>query len=163
MTPIATEKSTDRENSQLTLHLKEPVAQAYRPSNPPPKEHINFSLFLARICVFGALGCVGLLAYLVVITNPTTNTNVLAVLTTIFFGVFFSSWSFEHWALSADETAQKQQLSTWSVTRHALLVAVSVSTLAGAALNGSASFGLIVLLIFTAAIGNHVLRRVRVR
>ena len=163
MTPIATEKSTDRENSQLTLDLKEPVAQAYRPSNPPPKEHINFSLFLARICVFGALGCVGLLAYLVVITNPATNINVLAVLTTIFFGVFFSAWSFEHWARRTGKTEQNQWISTWPTTRHSILVAVSVSALAGAALNKSASFGLIVLLIFTAAIGNHVLRRVRVR
>jgi len=163
MTNIATENSADRENSQLTLDLKEPVAQAYRPSNPPPKENINFSLFLARICGFGAISCVGLLAYLVVITNPATNTNVLAVLTTIFFGVFFSSWSFEHWALSTDENERNQQLSTWSITRHSVLVAVSVSALAGAALNGSASFGLIVLLIFTAVIGNHVLRRVRIR
>ncbi len=163
MANIATEKSVDRENSQLTLDLKEPVAQAYRPSNPPPKEHINFSLFLARICGVSALSCVGLLAYLVVITNPATNTNVLAVLTTICFGVFFSSWSFEHWALSTDENERNKPLSTWSITRHSVLVAVSVSALAGAALNGSASFGLIVLLIFTAVIGNHVLRRVRIR
>lgn len=160
---MATEKSADRENSQLTLDLKEPVARAYRPSTPPPKENINFSLLLARICGFGALTCVGLLAYLMVITNPATNTNVLAVLTTIFFGVFFSSWSFEYWALRTDETEQNQQIATWSITRHSVLIAVSVSALAGSALNRSASFGLIVLLVFTALIGNHVLRRVRIR
>ena len=163
MTNIANETSPDREDSQLTLDLKEPVAQAYRPSSTPPKENIDFSLLLARICGFSALSCVGLLAYLVVLTNPATNTTVLAVLTTIFFGVFFSAWSFEHWARRTGKTEQNQWISTWPTTRHSILVAVSVSALAGAALNKSASFGLIVLLIFTAIIGDHVLRRLKIR
>lgn len=163
MTDRTTTRPTEQVNAQLTLDLKEPVARAYRPSSDPPKQTINFSRVLARITGFSSFTCIGLLVYLLVFTNPAKNTNVLAVLTTIFFGVVFSSWSFEHWFKRAGENEPEKRISTWSITRHSILVAISVLALAGAALNRSASLGLIVLLIFTAVIGNHVLRRVQIR
>lgn len=158
-----TNRPADQENGQLTLDLKEPVARAYRPAAAPRKEALNVGRLLGIITGFSACTCIGLLAYLLIFTNPAKNANVLAVLTTIFFGVLFFSWSFEQWFKRTDENEPEKRLSTWSITRHSVLGAVSVSALAGTALNRSASLGLVVLLIFTVVIGNYVLSRVRIR
>lgn len=147
---------------QLTLDLTDPEPRSYEASASPPRERINTTRLLWLAMGMGAITCPILLGFQLVFTDPAHGLNVLAVVVTMSFGTLFATWTFEYW-LRRGTAATPQKLPTWKLTRHAILASVGVAAMAVSALNRTASFGLLILVIFTLVVADLVLRRLRVR
>ena len=146
----------------LTLDLSEPEPRGYRASAKPPRERVNTTRWLWWAMVMGAATCPILLGFQLVFTDPSHSTNVLAVVVTMAFGALFATWPFEYW-LRRGTAAKPARPPTWALTRHAILASVGVAAMAVSALNRTASFGLLLLVIFTLIVADILLRRVRIR
>ncbi len=147
---------------QLTLDLSDPEPRGYEASAKAPRTRIDTIRWLWLAMGMGAVTCPILLGFQLVFTNPAHGLNVLAVVATMSFGALFATWTFEYW-LRRGTAATPQKIPTWGLTRHAILVSVGVAALAVSALNGTASFGLLLLVIFTLLVADIVLRRLRIR
>ena len=147
---------------QLTLDLSDPKPRGYEASASPPRERIDTTRLLWLAMGMGAITCPILLGFQLVFTDPAHGLNVLAVVVTMSFGALFATWTFEYW-LRRGAAATPQKLPTWKLTRHAILAAVGVAAMAVSALNRTASFGLLILVIFTLVVADIVLRRLRIR
>lgn len=162
--PDADASSEDNPDDQLqlTLDLSDPKPKEYRPSAKPPRVRTDTTRWLWFAMAIGALTCPLLLGFQLVFTDPAHGANVLAVVVTMAFGALFASWTFEYW-LRRGTGAQSTTPPIWAITRHAVLASVGVITMAVSALNRTASFGLLFLVVFTLIVADIVLRRVRVR
>ena len=147
---------------QLTLKLNEPEPRGYEPSAKPPQKRVDTTRWLWLAMGMGAATCPILLVFQLVFTNPAHGANVLAVVATIAFGALFSTWTFEYW-LRRGPAGTSARPAPWALTRHAILAALGVAAMAVSALNGTASFGLLLLVAFTLIVADIVLRRVRIR
>ncbi len=147
---------------QLTLDLSNPEPRGYKAAATPPRERIDTTHWLWLAMGMGATTCPILLGFQLVFTDPAHGLNVIAVVITMSFAALFATWTFEYWLRrgSADKPAKPPVLA---LTRHAVLVSVGVAALAVSALNGTASFGLLLLVIFTLLVADIVLRRLRIR
>lgn len=147
---------------QLTLELSEPKPRGYEASADPPGERSDTARWLWLAMGVGAVTCPILLAFQLVFTNPAHGLNVLAVVVTMSFGVLFATWTVEYWFRrgTATRPARPQSLA---LTRHAILASVGVAAMAVSALNRTASFGLLILVIFTLIVADVVLSRMRIR
>ena len=147
---------------QMTLDLSEPEPRGYKPSARPPRERMDTTRWLWLAMGSGAATCPILLGFQLVFTNPAHGANVLAVVVTMAFGALFATWTFEYW-FRRGTAAKPATPPIWALTRHAILAFMGVATMAVSALNGTASFGLLLLVIFTLIAADIVLRRVRIR
>ncbi len=147
---------------QLTLELSEPEPRGYEASAEPPKERIDTTRWLWLAMGVGAVTCPILLGFQLVFTNPAHGLNVLSVVITMSFGVLFASWTFEYW-LRRGTAAKPARPSSLALTRHSILASVGVAAMAVSALNRTASFGLLILVIFTLVVADLVLSRLRIR
>ena len=147
---------------QMTLDLSEPEPRGYKPSARPPRERIDTTRWLWLAMGLGAATCPILLGFQLVFTNPAHGANVLAVVVTMAFGALLATWTFEYW-LRRGTAAKPATPPIWALTRHAIFAFVGVAAMAVSALNGTASFGLLLLVIFTLIVADIVLRRVRIR
>ena len=146
----------------MTLDLSDPEPRAYEASAKPPRERIDRTRFLWLAMGMGAATCPILLGFQLVFTNPAHGLNVLAVVVTISFGALFAIWTFEYW-LRRGPAGTARDLPIWKLTRHAILTSVGVAAMAVSALNRTASFGLLILVIFTLIVADIVLSRLRIR
>ena len=110
----------------------------------------------------GAATCPVLLGFQLVFTNPAHGLNVIAVVVTMSFGALFATWTFEYWLRRGNATSAATA-PIWTLTRHSVLASVGVAAMAVSALNGTASFGLLILVTFTLIVADIVLRRLRIR
>ena len=147
---------------QLTLDLTEPEPRGYEATAKPPRPRIDTTRWLWWAMGMGSVTCPILLGFQLVFTDPTHGLNVLAVVVTMSFGALFATWTFEYW-LRRGTAAPARNLPIWTLTRHAVLASVGVAAMAVSALNRTASFGLLILLIFTLIVADIVLRRLRIR
>ena len=147
---------------QLTLNLNEPEPRGYAAKAKPPRQRIETTRWLWWAMGIGAVICPFLLGFQLVFTDPAHGANVLAAVVTMSFGALFGSWTFEYW-LRRGPAARARNLPIWTLTRHAVLASVGVAAMAVSALNRTASFGLLVLVIFTLIVADIVLRRLRIR
>lgn len=150
------------DDSQLTLDLSEPKSRSYEASAKPPRERIDTTRWLWLAMGLGAATCPILLGFQLVFTNPAHGANVLAVVATMAFAALFATWTFEYW-YRRGSAANPARVPVWTLTRHALLASVGVAALAVSALNRTASFGLLILIVFTLIVADVVLCRVRIR
>ena len=161
---IAAARSEDDPDSQLqlTLDLSNPEPRGYEASTTPPRERVDTTHWLWLAMGMGAATCPILLGFQLVFTDPAHGLNVIAVVVTMSFGALFATWSFEYWLRrgSADNPAKPP---VWALTRHAVLASVGVAAMAVSALNRTASFGLLILVIFTLIVADIVLSRMRIR
>lgn len=104
---------------------------------------------------------VGILVYIVLFTSPSRSENVLALLATLGFATMFSAWSLGFWLRTGRRPGRKR-LSTWPVTRQAVLVAAGVAALAMMAVNRMANPGVVTLVIAVILAAELVIRRMRV-
>ena len=146
---------------QLTLDLSDPEPRGYEASAAAPRERIDATRWLWLAMGMGTAACLLLLGFQLVFTDPAHGLNVLAVVVTMSFGALFATWTFEYWLRRGAATPPK--VRTWALTRHAILVAVGVAAMAVSALNRTASFGLLLLVILTLIVADIVLRRLRIR
>ncbi len=147
---------------QMTLDLSDPEPRGYEASATPPRERIDTTRLLWLAMGVGAVTCPILLGFQLVFTNPAHGLNVLAVVVTMSFGALFATWTFEYW-LRRGAAATTRHLPIWTLTRHSILASVGVAAMAVSALNRTASFGLLILVIFTLIVADVVLRRLRIR
>ena len=147
---------------QMTLDLSDPEPRGYEASATPPRERIDTTRLLWLAMRVGAVTCLILLGFQLVFTNPAHGLNVLAVVVTMSFGALFATWTFEYW-LRRGTAATARNLPIWTLTRHAILASVGVAAMAVSALNRTASFGLLILVIFTLVVADIVLGRLRIR
>ena len=147
---------------QFALDLSDPEPRGYEASATPPRERIDTTRWLWLAMAMGMVTCPILLGFQLVFTNPAHGLNVLAVVGTVSFGALFASWTLEFW-LRRGSAATPKELATWALTRHAILVSIGVAAMAVSALNRTASFGLLVLVVFTLVVADIVLRRLRIR
>ena len=147
---------------QLTLDLNEPEPRGYEATAKPPRQRIDTTRWLWWAMGMGTVTCPILLGFQLVFTNPTHGLNVLAVVVTMSFGALFATWTFEYW-LRRGPADTTRSLPIWKLTRHAILASVGVAAMAVSALNRTASFGLLLLVIFTLVVADVVLRRLRIR
>ena len=147
---------------QLTLDLSNPEPRGYEASAKPPRERVDTTHWLWLAMGMGATTCPILLGFQLVFTDPAHGLNVIAVVVTMSFGALFATWTFEYWLRrgSPDNPAKPP---VWALTRHAILASVGVAAMAVSALNRTASFGLLLLVIFTLIVADVVLRRLRIR
>lgn len=147
---------------QLTLDLSDPEPRGYEASAKPPRERIDTARWLWLAMGMGAATCPILLGFQLVFTDPAHGINVIAVVITMAFGALFATWTFEDWLRrgSADNPAKPP---VWALTRHAVLASVGMAAMAVSALNRTASFGLLILVIFTLIVADIVLSRLRIR
>lgn len=110
----------------------------------------------------GATTCPVLLGFQLVFTDPAHGLNVIAVVITMSFGALFAAWTIEYWLRRGSATSAVKA-PIWTLTRHAVLASVGVAAMAVSALNGTASFGLLILVAFTLIVADIVLRRLRIR
>ena len=155
--------SEDDDDSQLPLPLKlrDPEPRGYEAS-ATPRERIDTTQWLWLAMGIGAVTCPILLGFQLVFTNPANGLNVLAVVATMAFGALFATWTFEYW-LRRGTSATPRVLPIWTLTRHGILASVGVAAMAVSALNRTASFGLLILVIFTLIVADIVLRRLRIQ
>ncbi len=146
---------------QLTFDLSDPEPRGYEASAAAPRERIDATRWLWLAMGMGTAACLLLLAFQLVFTDPAHGLNVLAVVVTMSFGALFATWTFEYWLRRGAATPRK--IPTWALTRHAILVSVGVAAMAVSALNRTASFGLLLLVILTLIVADTVLRRLRIR
>ena len=147
---------------QLTLELGDPEPRGYEASGKPPRERIDFARWLWRAMSMGAATCPVLLGFQLVFTDPAHGLNVMAVVITMSFGTLFATWTIEYWLRHGNATrAVRAQI--WTLTRHAVLASVGVAAMAVSALNGTASYGLLILVALTLIVADVVLRRLRIR
>lgn len=159
----ATKRVDDPEGRlQLTLDLSDPEPRGYEASSKPPKERIDTARWLWRAMSMGAATCPLLLGFQLVFTNPVHGLNVIAVVVTMSFGALFATWTLEYW-LRRGNAAHAVKAPIWTLTRHAVLASVGVAAMAVSALNGTASFGLLILVALTLIVADIVLRRLRIR
>ena len=78
------------------------------------------------------------------------------------FGALFATWTIEYWLRHGNATSAPRA-PIWTLTRHAVLASVGVAAMAVSALNGTASYGLLILVAFTLIAADIVLRRLRIR
>lgn len=151
---------------QLTLDLSDPEPRSYEASASAsasaPRERFDATRWLWLAMGMGTVTCPLLLAFQLVFTDPAHGLNVLAVVVTMSFGALFATWTFEYWLRRGGAVAT-QKIPTWALTRHAILVSVGVAAMAVSALNRTASFGLLILVILTLIVADFVLRRLRIR
>jgi hypothetical protein len=149
---------------QLTLDLSDPEPRSYEASAsaPAPRERFDATRLLWLAMGVGTVTCPLLLAFQLVFTDPAHGLNVLAVVATMSFGALFATWAFEYWLRRGGAVAT-QKIPTWALTRHAILVSVGVAAMAVSALNRTASFGLLILVVLTLIVADFVLRRLRIR
>lgn len=147
---------------QLTLDLSDPEPRGYEASGKPPSERIDTTRWLWLAMGMGAATCPILLGFQLVFTNPAHGLNVIAVVVTMSFGALFATWTFEYW-LRRGTAADAAKPPIWALTRHSVLASVGVAAMAVSALNGTASFGLLILVVFTLIVADIVLRRLRIR
>ena len=147
---------------QLTFDLSDPEPRGYEASAAAPRERIDATRWLWLAMGMGTAACLLLLAFQLVFTDPAHGLNVLAVVVTMSFGALFATWTFEYWLRRGGAVAT-QKIPTWPLTRHAILVSVGVAAMAVSALNRTASFGLLLLVILTLIVADTVLRRLRIR
>ena len=95
-------------------------------------------------------------------TSPGRSVNVLAFLAALEFGTLFVAWSAGYW-LRTSVRQLPRDLSTWPITRQAVLSAAGVTALAVLAVNRVANAGAIALVILVVVAAELVLRRMRVR
>lgn len=148
--------------SQLTLDLSDPQPRGYEASEKPPRESIDTGRWLWAAMGMGAGTCPVLLGFQLVFTDPAHGLNVLAVVVTMSFGALFATWTFEYW-LRRGVATNLSKPAIWTLTRHSVLASVGVAAMAVSALNRTASFGLLFLVIFTLVVADVVLRRLRIR
>jgi len=148
--------------SQLTLELSDPEPRGYEASEKPPRESIDTGRWLWAAMGMGAVTCPVLLGFQLVFTDPAHGLNVLAVVVTMSFGALFATWTFEYW-LRRGAATNRSRPPVWTLTRHSVLASVGVAAMAVSALNRTASFGLLFLVIFTLVVADVVLRRLRIR
>ncbi len=146
---------------QLTLDLSDPEPRGYEASASAPRERFDPTRWLWLAMGMGTAACLLLLGFQLVFTDPAHGLNVLAVVVTMSFGALFATWTFEYWLRRGAATPRK--IPTWALTRHAILVSVGVAAVAVSALNRTASFGLLLLVILTLIVADTVLRRLRIR
>ena len=158
----ARNESAPDSKSQLTLDISEPKPQGYEASAKPPRERIDATRWLWWAMSIGAVTCPMLLGFQLVFTDPAHGANVLAVVATMAFGTLFATWAFEYW-LRRGMTDTPAQAPIWTLTRHSILASVGVAAMAVSALNRTASFGLLLLVLFTLVVADIVLRRLRIR
>lgn len=147
---------------QLTLDLNEPEPRGYEATAKPTRQRMDTTRWLWWAMGMGTVTCPILLGFQLVFTNPTHGLNVLAVVVTMSFGALFATWTFEYW-LRRGPADTPRNLPIWKLTRHAILASVGVAAMAVSALNRTASFGLLLLVIFTLVVADLVLRRLRIR
>ncbi len=149
---------------RLTLDLSDPEPRSYEASASvsAPREQFDATRWLWLAMGMGTVTCPLLLAFQLVFTDPAHGLNVLAVVVTMSFGALFATWTFEYWLRRGGAVAT-QKIPTWALTRHAILVSVGVAAMAVSALNRTASFGLLLLVILTLIVADIVLRRLRIR
>lgn len=147
---------------QLSLDLSDPEPRGYEASEKPPRARADTTRWLWAAMGMGAVTCPVLLGFQLVFTDPAHGLNVLAVVATMSFGALFATWTFEYW-LKRGEDTNRSKSSVWTLTRHSVLASVGVAAMAVSALNRTASFGLLFLVIFTLLVANVVLRRLRIR
>lgn len=147
---------------QLTLDLSDPEPRGYEASATPPRERIDTTHLLWLAMGVGAVTCPILLGFQLVFTSPAHGLNVLAVVVTMSFGALFATWTFEYW-LRRGTAATAPNLPIWTLTRHSILASVGVAAMAVSALNRTASFGLLILVVLTLIVADFVLRRLRIR
>ena len=147
---------------QMTLDLSDPEPRGYEASAKPPRERIDTTRLLWLAMGMGAVTCPLLLGFQLIFTDPAHGANVLAVVVTMSFGALFATWTFEYW-LRRGPAGTTHNLPIWTLTRHAILASVGVTAMAVSALNRTASFGLLMLVIFTLIVADVVLRRLRIR
>lgn len=159
-TPARSDGDAD-DQLQITLELNDPEPRGYKASDAPPRKRVDTTRWIWWAMGIGAVSCPLLLGFQLVFTDPAHGANVLAVVATMAFGALFATWTFEYWLRRG--TAEKPtRPPVWTLTRHAILAFVGVAALAVSALNRTASFGLLILLVFTLVVADVVLRRVRV-
>ena len=146
----------------MTLDLSDPEPRGYEASATPPREQIDTTRLLWLAMGMGAVTCPILLGFQLVFTNPAHGLNVLAVVVTMSFGALFATWAFEYW-LRRGTAGTAPKMPIWTLTRHAILASVGVAAMAVSALNRTASFGLLILVILTLIVADIVLRRLRIR
>ena len=147
---------------QLSLDLSDPEPRGYEASEKPPRARADTTRWLWAAMGMGAVTCPVLLGFQLVFTDPAHGLNVLAVVATMSFGALFATWTFEYW-LKRGEDTNRSKSSVWTLTRHSVLASVGVAAMAVSALNRTASFGLLFLVIFTLLVADVVLRRLRIR
>ena len=147
---------------QLSLDVSDPEPRGYEASAAAPRERIDATRWLWLAMGMGTVTCPVLLGFQLVFTDPAHGLNVLAVVVTMSFGALFATWAFEYWFRRGGDATPKK-IPTWALTRHAILVSVGVAAMAVSALNRTASFGLLILVILTLIVADFVLRRLRIR
>ena len=148
------------QQTELRLEVGEPKAREYRAATKPPRDGFQIQLWVSRITSAGAFVTVGILIYIVLFTNPSRSENVLALLATLGFAMLFSAWSLGFW-LRAGRRHSRGRMSTWPVTRQAVLIATGVTALAMMAINRTANAGAVMLVIVVIVAAELVMRRMR--
>ena len=82
------------------------------------------------------------------------------LLATLGFAMLFSAWSLGFW-LRAGRRHSRGRMSTWPVTRQAVLIATGVTALAMMAINRTANAGAVMLVIVVIVAAELVIRRMR--
>ncbi len=160
--PVAPPSAHRRpEQAELRLELAEPKARGYRAATKPPRDGFQTQLWVSRITSAGAFATIGILIYIVLFTSPSRSENVLALLATLGFAAMFSAWSLGFW-LRTGRRHNRERISTWPVTRQAVLAAAGVTALAMMAINRMANAGVVTLVIVVMITAELVIGRMRV-